>query len=116
MLSSKGDASPISYTPGRRTGTGSAAISRVSSSLEVVRGFRQVSLLEMISSTGNVPSAPSIVPVRTLEDIRRSARRPVVVFPECTTSNGRSLLRFADVFNGASVPVKGYNIFLMCVR
>jgi len=117
--SSARDASSISYTPGRKTGTGSAAISsfdRVLSPPEVIRGFRQVSLLEIISSTGNTPSAPSSVPLRSLDDIRRSARSPVVVFPECTTSNGRGLLRFADVFNGASVPTKGYNIFLMCVR
>ncbi|KAG0709530.1 hypothetical protein DFH29DRAFT_792617, partial [Suillus ampliporus] len=118
-LSSVKDVSSISYTPGRKTGTGSAAISsvdRVLSSPEVIRGFRQVSLLEMISSTGNTPSAPSSASLRSLEDIRRSARRPVVVFPECTTSNSRGLLRFADVFNGASIPAKGYNIFLMCVR
>ncbi|KAG2077522.1 hypothetical protein BDR04DRAFT_1088574 [Suillus decipiens] len=117
--SSARDASSISYTPGRKTGTGSAAVSsfdRVLSSPEVIRGFRQVSLLEIISSTGNTPSAPSSVPLRSLDDIRRSARSPVVVFPECTTSNGRGLLRFADVFNGASVPTKGYNLFLMCVR
>lgn len=117
--SSARDASSISYTPGRKTGTGSAAISsfdRVLSPPEIIRGFRQVSLLEIISSTGNTPSAPSSVPLRSLDDIRRSARSPVVVFPECTTSNGRGLLRFADVFNGASVPTKGYNIFLMCVR
>jgi hypothetical protein len=119
VLSSAKGASPISYTPGRKTGTGSAAISsvsRISSSPEVVRGFRQVSLLEMISSTGNTPSAISSAPVRSLDDIRHSARCPVVVFPECTTSNGRGLLRFADAFDGASVPVKGYNIYLMCVR
>ncbi|KAG1833035.1 hypothetical protein EV424DRAFT_1366800 [Suillus variegatus] len=117
--SSPRDASSISYTPGRKTGTGSAAISsfdRVLSSPEVIHGFRQVSLLEIISSTGKTPSAPSSVHLRSLDDIRRSARRPVVVFPECTTSNGRGLLRFADVFNGASVPTKGYNMFLMCVR
>ncbi|KAG1839080.1 hypothetical protein C8R48DRAFT_621886 [Suillus tomentosus] len=117
--SSARDASSISYTPGRKTGTGSAAISsfdRVLSSPEVIRGFRQVSLLEIISSTGKTPLAPSSVHLRSLDDIRRSARRPVVVFPECTTSNGRGLLRFADVFNGASVPTKGYNMFLMCVR
>ncbi|KAG1753936.1 uncharacterized protein EDB91DRAFT_1100725 [Suillus paluster] len=103
-LSSTRDASSISYTPGRKTGTGSAAISsvnRVLSSPEVIHGFRQ---------------APSSAPLRSLEDIRRSVRRPVVVFPECTTSNGRGLLRFTDVFNGASVPAKGYDIFLMCVR
>ncbi|KAG1755801.1 hypothetical protein EDB19DRAFT_1892004 [Suillus lakei] len=114
--SSARDASAISYTPGRKTGTGSAAISsfdRVLSSPEAIRGFRQVSLLEIISSTGNTPSALSSAPLRSLDDIRRSARRPVVVFPECTTSNGRGLLRFADVFDGASVPTKGYNIFLM---
>ncbi|KAG2369904.1 hypothetical protein BDR07DRAFT_1468101 [Suillus spraguei] len=104
--SSARDASSISYTPGRKTGTGSAAIS----------SFDRVSLLEIISSTGNTPSAPSSVPSRSLDDIRHSARSPVVVFPECTTSNGRGLLRFADVFNGASVPTKGYSLFLMCVR
>jgi 1-acyl-sn-glycerol-3-phosphate acyltransferase len=52
---------------------------------------------------------------RALEDIRKQADRPVVVFPECTTSNGRGLLRFTDAF-GETVPVKNYQVFVMCVR
>jgi len=52
-----------------------------------------------------------------LEAVRIRARGPIVVFPECTTSNGRGLLRFADVFeNERNIPVKGYKIFLMCIR
>jgi hypothetical protein len=51
---------------------------------------------------------------RSLHEIRKSAGRPVVVFPECTTSNGRGLLRFANVFD--EVPIKGYKVFIMCVR
>jgi hypothetical protein len=41
-----------------------------------------------------------------------------VVFPECTTSNGRGLLRFADAFKGltSDIPVRGWNVWVMCVR
>jgi hypothetical protein len=67
----------------------------------------------MITSTGHVPRASSSFD--SIEDIRKTARRPIVVFPECTTSNGRGLLRFANVFKMA-VPVKGFNVFVMCVR
>jgi hypothetical protein len=52
----------------------------------------------------------------TLEEIRQAADRPIVVFPECTTSNGRGMLRFADVFKDYSVPVKRFKVFIMCVR
>jgi hypothetical protein len=71
----------------------------------------------MLRAVGRAP--PYGLPVdaaRPLEEIRREASRPLVVFPECTTSNGRGLLRFADVFPGLSTPVKGYRLFLMCVR
>ncbi|TEB30146.1 hypothetical protein FA13DRAFT_1764628 [Coprinellus micaceus] len=108
--------SPIAYTPGRRTGTGSANIqqtARTPSPRIPIVGFRQVSLLQMITSTGHVPRASSSFD--SIEDIRKTARRPIVVFPECTTSNGRGLLRFANVFKMA-VPVKGFNVFVMCVR
>ncbi|KAF5317914.1 hypothetical protein D9611_014523 [Ephemerocybe angulata] len=113
------NASPIAYTPGRRTGTGSANIQQAARSASAripVAGFRQVSLLQMITSTGRVPYiAGSSDQLKTIEDIRKKARRPIVVFPECTTSNGRGLLRFANVFN-MSVPVKGFDVFVMCVR
>ncbi|KAJ7228759.1 hypothetical protein GGX14DRAFT_71501, partial [Mycena pura] len=107
----------ISHTPGRRTGTGSANIqanSRAPTARVPVVGFRQVSLLSAIRFTGRTPPFGS-GPLQSLEDIRSAARRPVVVFPECTTSNGRALLRFANVFQ-QKVPVRGYTVFVMCVR
>jgi len=75
-------------------------------------------MLTMLRATGSVPPFfPSDTPPAPLEEIRRSSDRPVVVFPECTTSNGRGLLRFADVFeHEKNIPVKGYDVFVMCVR
>ncbi|RDB22460.1 hypothetical protein Hypma_010306 [Hypsizygus marmoreus] len=112
---------PITHTPGRRTGTGSANIQsprKVASVPIPIVGFRRVSLLSMIGLTGQVPSfgfSESGSSPSTLEDLRKAADRPIVVFPECTTSNGRGLLRFAKVFH-QEVPVKNYQIFIMCVR
>ncbi|KAI0750902.1 hypothetical protein C8Q80DRAFT_1229936 [Daedaleopsis nitida] len=113
---------PISRTPGRRTGTGSAAISSPTSRTPTQRvpivGFRRVGLLSIISSTGHLPliAGPSSAKPQSLEEIRSRADRPVVVFPECTSSNGRALLRFADVFRDIKVPVMKYKVFVMCVR
>ena len=70
----------------------------------------------MVRATGTTPQSPSSGSYTSLEDIRKSAERPVVVFPECTTSNGRGLLRFARVFEGYNVPVKECNVFIMCTR
>lgn len=114
--------SPISRTPGRRTGTGSAAISSPSTRAPATRipivGFRRVSLLSMLAATGRLPVAESAATqdADTLEGIRSRADRPVVVFPECTTSNGRALLRFAEVFGDVRLPVMRYKVFVMCVR
>ncbi|KAJ7781341.1 hypothetical protein B0H16DRAFT_1658949 [Mycena metata] len=104
----------ISHTPGRRTGTGSANISATSRAVIArvpIVGFCQVSLLctPPFGITKNRGS------YKSLDDIRKHAAHPLVVFPECTTSNGRALLRFADVFQ-QTIPVRGYNVFVMCVR
>lgn len=111
---------PITHTPGRRTGTGSANISstnRAPSTKVPILGFRQVTLLSILRFTGNVPpSSDHESGWSSLEDIRIKADRPLVVFPECTTSNGRGMLRFADVFAHLSVPVKKFQVFVMCVR
>ncbi|KAL1736047.1 hypothetical protein EV714DRAFT_267582 [Schizophyllum commune] len=113
----KSSPSPVSHTPGRRTGTGSAAVAAPTTREAVPRapitGFRIASLLEMVRSTGNVLPQPG--KGRPLEDIRRAANRPIVVLPECTTSNGRGLLRFADVFGRTTTP-KGCHVFVMCTR
>ncbi|KAG9018659.1 hypothetical protein FRB90_010859 [Tulasnella sp. 427] len=108
-------------TPGRRTGTGSAAISTPTSASRTrvpILGWREASLLEMISHSGQGPLVPrkgDSAPL-SLEQIRAKADRPLVVFPECTTSNGRAVLRFADVFSDVPVPVKAFRVFVMCVR
>ncbi|KAI9000919.1 hypothetical protein BD414DRAFT_473089 [Trametes punicea] len=121
-LPEKGASSLISRTPGRRTGTGSAAISspstRAPTSRVPIIGFRRVSLLSLIALTGRppVPEDSLTTKPETLEAIRSKADRPVVVFPECTTSNARALLRFAEVFGDIKLPVSKFKVFLMCVR
>lgn len=113
---------PVARTPGRRTGTGSAAISspaaRAPTARVPIAGFKEVSLFQILRATGRVPEAiqPGYPGFKSLEDIRSNADRPVVVFPECTTSNGRGLLRFATLFKGVAIPVTKFKIFLMCVR
>ncbi|EPT02744.1 hypothetical protein FOMPIDRAFT_1059030 [Fomitopsis schrenkii] len=113
---------PVARTPGRRTGTGSAAISspaaRAPTARVPIAGFRHVSLFGILRATGHVPEAvhPDSQGVKSLEEIRSNADRPVVVFPECTTSNGRGLLRFAELFKGVSVPVTKFKVYVMCVR
>ncbi|KAF9469103.1 hypothetical protein BDZ94DRAFT_1245371 [Collybia nuda] len=111
---------PITYTPGRRTGTGSANIqspSKLVTPRISITGFREVSLFSILRLTGQVPPFDeSFSPaIRPLETIRAKAVQPLVVLPECTTSNGRGLLRFSSVFH-QNVPVKNHQMFVMCVR
>ncbi|KAK0468316.1 uncharacterized protein EV420DRAFT_1503801 [Desarmillaria tabescens] len=111
---------PISRTPGRRTGTGSANVSvstRAPRERIHITGFQRLSLLNVLRQTGSVPPyrvAQGLAP-QSLEAIRLTSDRPIVVFPECTTSNGRGLIRFCDVFN-QNIPVQGWQVFVMCVR
>ncbi|PPQ64714.1 hypothetical protein CVT24_008341 [Panaeolus cyanescens] len=119
LSESSRSSTPLSFTPGRRTGTGSANVqlpSKTATQREPIRKFREVSLLSMINKTGHVPPFGfEKGNAKTLEEIRKGASKPVVLFPECTTSNGRGLLRFADVFH-QTAPVKGYQVYVMCVR
>ena len=119
--------SPTRVTPGRRTGTGSAAISmpkqnRTPTKRANILGFNEVSLLSMISSCGHIPpfgDQAADVTYKSLGQIQARAEkagRPLAIFPECTTSNGRGLLRFAAFFEGIQVPVKNFKVFIMCVR
>lgn len=114
---------PITSTPGRRTGTGSAAVSTPSTRAPTPRaqvlGWKTASLLEMINNTGRIPAMTSEKEgdrLQSFEEIRSQADRPIVVFPEGSTSNGRGIMRFADVFKGVTVPVMKYKVFVMCVR
>lgn len=116
------DSSPIRSTPNKRAMSGSAAPSSASPARRAaerapVSGFRTVSLWGMLNATGYAPPYIRLVEeARSLEDVRLSSRTPIVVFPECTTSNGRGLLRFAEVFENISIPVKKFNVFIMSVR
>ncbi|KAL5530372.1 hypothetical protein ACEPAF_6630 [Sanghuangporus sanghuang] len=118
--------SPSRVALDRKRGTGSAAISlphrnQTQVNRAEVLGFVEVSLLRMVSICGRVPPYGIKVPVSlfTIDEIRQRAKdsgRPVAMFPECTTSNGRGLLRFSNVLKGISAPVKDFNVFVMCVR
>ena len=113
------DTQPETRATGRRTGTGSAAISLPTKSVARrvdIAGFRKVSLLHIITCTGRPPLDTSSGSYSSLEEIRRSANRPIAVFPECTTSNGRGLLRFAELLKDCPVPVKRFKVFVMCIR
>lgn len=119
------DSSPLSPRTGRKTGTGSAAVSlptRKETPRSEILGFKEASLFEMVRFCGRTPLKPSECPERSihaLESLRLDASRrgrPLVVFPECTTSNGRGLLRFAGVFRNISVPVRDFEVYIMCVR
>ncbi|KDQ64853.1 hypothetical protein JAAARDRAFT_202123 [Jaapia argillacea MUCL 33604] len=109
-------------TPGRRTGTGSAALSsptpltHTSTPRIPINKFKPVSLLQIIGVTGTIPQPDEGQGGMSLEDIRSKSDRPVVLFPECTTSNGRGMLRFGEVGLDEVITGKGYNVFLMCVR
>jgi len=113
-------------TPGRKTGTGSAAISspstRAPSERANISGFVESSFLQMIWKTGHVPpfgNGNNSNSAKSLEELRVKAKiagRPIVVFPECTTSNGRGLLRFGNCFQGISVPPSKFSVFIMCAR
>ncbi|KAG5716531.1 hypothetical protein E4T56_gene16317 [Termitomyces sp. T112] len=115
---------PIAHTPGRtRTGTKPANVQppRKADTFPVaILGFQPISLLTIVGLTGQVPpfgymNSSNSKPPLSLESLRKNADRPIVIFPECTTSNGRGLLRFAKVFR-QEVPAKGYQVFVMCVR
>lgn len=105
----------VTNTRGRGVNATTTTLSREESHRQPIQGFRQVSLLTMICATGFGPQNAT-PPMSSLEQIRRMSSRPVVIFPECTSSNGKGLLRFAEVFSEYEVPVKGFRIFLMCAR
>jgi 1-acylglycerol-3-phosphate O-acyltransferase len=55
-------------------------------------------------------SSTALVDLNTV--IQRNADRPVVVFPECTTTNGRGILRFSPSLLSAPATVKIFPVNL----
>jgi len=82
-----------------------------------IAGFVSASWISMICSTG-YPPKPSRVTQEcfSLPELARNSRRPLVIFPELTTSNGRALLKFAPVFGKRTIPATECRIFLMSIR
>ncbi|WVW84291.1 hypothetical protein I302_106322 [Kwoniella bestiolae CBS 10118] len=86
---------------GRHTGTGSASIALSSSSFQPdLIGYQPISLISLLGRTGTLPPTydgpPATRYYKTLKDARRKEGRPIVLFPEGTTSNGRAILKFAE--------------------
>jgi hypothetical protein len=65
------------------------------------QGYTEAGLLSMLAYTGHTPSSSSsTASAQSLDTILTNAQRPVVVFPECTTSNNvgwKGLKLSADV-------------------
>lgn len=89
-----------------------------SSSIQIpIKGYERVSLLRMLSLTGNVPPYSSTGSnVQTLDELQAIVTRPLVIFPECTTSNGRAILKFLPTLNLPSASATKFKIFVMSVR
>lgn len=93
---------PASTGPkfGRATGTGSANVTTNQTLPQPsLLGYVAVTFWTMLAQTGQLPLVATVPPVgmyKTLREARRKESKPVVLFPEGTTSNGRAILRFGE--------------------
>ncbi|EIW70325.1 hypothetical protein TREMEDRAFT_67999 [Tremella mesenterica DSM 1558] len=89
---------PKSALTGKHTGTGSAQlISKLPQ--PSLLGYIPLSLFSLLFQTGSLPTIHSTTPkgmYKSLQDARKKCLGPIVLLPECTTSNGRALLRFPE--------------------
>ncbi|WVO15244.1 hypothetical protein L204_102898 [Cryptococcus depauperatus] len=92
------DVSQETQKTGRHTGTGSANIGSVLIQPRLI-GYKPYSLGSLLMRTGALPDQCDIPQndlYKTLREARRKENRPIVLFPESTTSNGRAILRFGE--------------------
>ncbi|GAA5962099.1 hypothetical protein JCM3765_005520 [Sporobolomyces pararoseus] len=68
------------------------------SSNQKISGWNRISLLRAVWQSGQIPSRAG-TRGESLETAIRNSRGPAVVFPECTTSNNRALLKFPGLSN-----------------
>ncbi|KAM0793094.1 hypothetical protein ACM66B_000575 [Microbotryomycetes sp. NB124-2] len=80
-----------------------------------VTGWRRVGLLRAILDSGRLPSG-SAVAADTLDEALSKAPGPCVVFPECTTSNNRGLLKFGNFASPSSVKARPVRTFLVAFK
>ncbi|RGB31246.1 hypothetical protein C1646_671054 [Rhizophagus diaphanus] len=84
--------------------------------------LRPISLWKAIWTTGSYPNLdpPIGIETFTLQELVNYAKtnqsKPIVIFPEGTTSNGRALLKFNPIFKDISIPVKNFKIHIFTVR
>jgi 1-acyl-sn-glycerol-3-phosphate acyltransferase len=115
---------------GRLPGPGSIIASSYTSPLDVLylaaifdpiftqsfQGSREVQVLSLERALASCFSLPPPKPADTIslaELVAANRRRVIVVFPECTTSNGKGVLRLSQSLLSAS---KGTNIFPVSLR
>nr|CAG8628812.1 14390_t:CDS:2 [Entrophospora candida] len=88
--------------------------------------LRPISLWKAINQISSYPELePSSSGIKTLEfsrlindDYIKNSKRPIVIFPEGTTSNGKALLKFIPIFRDLTLPsIKNIiNIHIISVR
>ncbi|RIA84836.1 hypothetical protein C1645_742030 [Glomus cerebriforme] len=84
--------------------------------------LRPISLWRAIWTTGSYPNLDSPVGIETftLKELVNYAKtnqsKPIVIFPEGTTSNGRALLRFNPIFKDILIPINDFKIHIFTVR
>ncbi|WAQ92813.1 hypothetical protein PtA15_17A295 [Puccinia triticina] len=83
----------------------------------LVCGFERKSILEMVFRTGHPPSHNTTTSIKSLAECLKESkrlRRPLVVFPEGTTSNNRALLRCPKL-NERSVGEHNGKVRMFCL-
>ncbi|GAA5882406.1 hypothetical protein JCM3774_004301 [Rhodotorula dairenensis] len=85
-----------------------------SSATTQVIGWQRVSLLRAFLASGTLPQQGT--DAESLTKLLERADGPVVIFPECTTSNNRAILKFGDFAPSAAEEVKSGRIFILAFR
>ncbi|KAK4058185.1 hypothetical protein OIO90_000924 [Microbotryomycetes sp. JL221] len=79
-----------------------------------VTGWKSAGLLRALLSSGKLPSSASAG--ENLGDAVHNAPGPVVIFPECTTSNNRALLKLANLSAAGATKPKPVRTFLLAFK
>ncbi|GAA6059064.1 hypothetical protein JCM10212_002035 [Sporobolomyces blumeae] len=88
-------------------------------------GWKCIALWQAIARSGQIPDKVDVKASekgnggKSLQECAKTAAGPVVCFPECTTSNNRALLRFADFAPSNSVAAATSftgNVFVMAFK
>ncbi|GAA5922188.1 lysophosphatidic acid acyltransferase LOA1 [Sporobolomyces koalae] len=86
-------------------------------SSDKVTGWKRVSLIRALWTNGRIPErSVASASGETLEVAIKNARGPVVVFPECTTSNNRALLKFPSLSPTSLRVAPGSRIFVLTFK